>query len=170
MRVCHFDSTREFERVKKQSECQTKKKKIFAVLAPRLRFHGLSSHHAKLHPHAKKSSMPHRTHGHSIWLPALMGTMLIEAITLVLRFGAGLESTRDTASTIGWLTGGLRIHHGYIGLLFAVIALVLIHRAERLSRYLLIAGIALVLSDAIHHFVVLAYWFGDPQFDLWYAQ
>lgn len=114
--------------------------------------------------------MSHHFPGRSIWLPALGGTVLLEGLTLVLRFGAGLESTRDTASTIGRLTCGLRIHHSYVGLLIAVIALVLIHRVPRFSRCLLIAGIALVLSDAIHHFVVLAYWFGDPQFDLWYAQ
>lgn len=112
--------------------------------------------------------MPHQNAHRSIWFPALLLTTLIETLTVVLRFGAGLESTRDTASTIGWLTGGLRIHHGYVGLLLALVALVLIHRTPRLARYLLIAGIALVLSDAIHHFVVLAWWVGDPQFDLWY--
>ena len=44
-----------------------------------------------------------------LWAIAL--TLIFEVITCVMRFGLKLESTRDTASTIGRMTCGLRSHH-----------------------------------------------------------
>jgi hypothetical protein len=49
-------------------------------------------------------------------------TVLFEGITAFCRFGLDLESTRDTASTVGLITLGLRIHHSYLGLLLVAIA------------------------------------------------
>ena len=95
-------------------------------------------------------------------------TALIEAVTVLFRFGLHLESTRDTASTVGRLTGGIRIHHGYIGLLAVLIAAAVFHRRPLPGRWLLVAGIALVLSDLVHHFLVLWPILGDPQFHLVY--
>lgn len=46
---------------------------------------------------------------------------IFELITILFRFGLGIQSTRDTAF-IGALTFGIRIHHGYIGLLLMLIA------------------------------------------------
>lgn len=103
-----------------------------------------------------------------LWRPILIWTVLVEILTCVLRFGAKLESTRDTASTIGRMTFGLRIHHSYIGAAIALLAVFLLDRYPRLARCCLIAGAALIFSDLIHHFAVLAYFVGDPQFDLWY--
>ena len=89
-----------------------------------------------------------------IILYAVAMTFCFELLTVVLRFGFSMESTRDTASTVGMLTMGLRIHHGYIGL--AMIALSLLFRTNRLiANWMLIAGIALFASDMIHHFMVL---------------
>jgi hypothetical protein len=102
-----------------------------------------------------------------ILLLGLFCAVLIEAITVVLRFGLRLESTRDTG-VIGRFTFGLRIHHGYIGLLLAPIALCIPNRSVR--NLLLILAIGLVLSDSFHHFLVLWPLTGSPQFDLVYPQ
>jgi len=45
----------------------------------------------------------------------------LEFVTCVLRFGFHKQSTKDTASTVGKLTGGIRIHHGYIGLVMILL-------------------------------------------------
>ena len=101
----------------------------------------------------------------------LLLTLLIESVTLLFRFGFGLEATRDTASSVGRLTFGLRIHHGYIGLLLLPVAAYLRSRfpfSPWPSRLLALGG-AMALSDFIHHFLVLWPVTGSPQFDLWYA-
>jgi hypothetical protein len=95
-------------------------------------------------------------------------TFIIELVTIVLRFGLQMESTRDTASTIGRLTFGIRIHHGYCGLALMLVAYCLMSRYPRLARWGLIIGLALLLSDLIHHFLVLWPITGSPHFDLTY--
>jgi hypothetical protein len=98
----------------------------------------------------------------------LAWTALFEVVTLVLRFGFSLESTRDTATTVGVLTAGLRVHHSYLGMLLLPAAAWLPRRLTGLERKL--AGIAggLVCSDLVHHFLVLWLLTGSPQFDLFY--
>jgi hypothetical protein len=81
-------------------------------------------------------------------------TLAFELLTLVLRFGFSLESTRDTASTVGYLTSGVRVHHGYVGVYW--------------ERRLAAVGGGLLASDLVHHFVVLWLLTGSPQFDLFY--
>ena len=95
-------------------------------------------------------------------------TLVTELTCIVLRFGWQLESTRHTASTIGWLTMGIRIHHGYCGLAVILVAYLLISRYPSLSRKGLVVGWALVLSDLVHHFLVLWPLTGSPHFDLTY--
>jgi hypothetical protein len=95
-------------------------------------------------------------------------TAAIELLTCVLRFGAGLESTRDTASTIGVLTLGLRIHHSYIGLAITVAAFFFYRSRPLIGRYAMIVGLALLFSDLIHHFLVMYPITGSPHFHLWY--
>ena len=98
------------------------------------------------------------------WIAGL--TVAIEAITCVLRFGSGLESTKDT-TVVGAYTFGIRIHHGYIGLL--VLAAWWLTPARVAWRpWLLRAGAALFLSDMIHHFLVLWPITGHHDFDLTY--
>lgn len=97
-------------------------------------------------------------------------TMIFVAVTCLLRFGLRLESTRDTASTIGVLTFGLRIHHSYIGIALIPIAMLCERRWPQIARQVLLIGMGLVLSDLIHHFVVLWYFAGSPQFDLFYVR
>lgn len=101
-------------------------------------------------------------------LPIIALTALIEAVTALFRFGFGLESTRDTAATVGRFTLGLRIHHGYIGLVLVFIASFLLRRESPWRTRILIIGSAMFLSDLIHHFLVLWPITGSPQFDIWY--
>lgn len=98
----------------------------------------------------------------------LRWTVIFELATLVLRFGFSLESTRDTASTVGLLTAGLRVHHSYLGMLLLPVAAWLPRRAAWLERRLAAIAAGLVLSDLVHHFVVLWLVTGSAQFDLFY--
>jgi hypothetical protein len=100
------------------------------------------------------------------WIAAL--TIVFEAVTCLFRFGLGMQSTRDTTIT-GHFTFGLRIHHGYVGVLL-VAAAFLIPQCWRLRTWCLRIGVALVASDLIHHFLVLWPITGDPHFDLTYPQ
>lgn len=100
-----------------------------------------------------------------IWIGAL--TVAIELVTCFFRFGMNLRSTHDTA-WIARFTFGIRIHHGYIGVLMVVIALMLAHGVVR--TWFVRIGAALVLSDLIHHFLVLWPIVGSPEFDLVYPE
>ena len=95
---------------------------------------------------------------------ALILTIFFEAFTIGFRFGLSFQSTRDTA-VIGLYTFGLRIHHGYIGLFLLPLAWC---APLGLRHALWILAIGVVLSDLIHHFLILWPITGDPQFDLVY--
>jgi hypothetical protein len=95
-------------------------------------------------------------------------TVVFELLTLVLRFGFSLESTRDTASTVGYVTAGVRVHHGYVGVALLPLAAWLPLRAVWWERRLAAVGGGLLASDLVHHFVVLWLLTGSPQFDLFY--
>jgi hypothetical protein len=102
------------------------------------------------------------------WRWSIAATIVIEVICLVLRFGFGQESTKATASTIGMLTFGIRVHHGYIGLLLIPLGLALYESKAHWGRWIFIAGVSLFLSDFIHHFLILWPITGSPHFDLVY--
>lgn len=89
----------------------------------------------------------------------------IEALTIILRFGFLLESTKDTASSVGRLTFGLRVHHGYIGLFLVPLAWCF---PPGIRHALWIVAIGLIVSDFVHHFFVLWPITGSPQFDFVY--
>lgn len=97
----------------------------------------------------------------------LILTVALELVTLILRFGFHLESTRDT-EVIGLFTFGLRVHHGYCGLALLIVAYGLSPSHARLSRLGYVWGWSLLLSDLIHHFLVLWPVTGSPQFDFFY--
>jgi len=99
-------------------------------------------------------------------LACLLLATAIELVTCLLRFGLHLEATRDT-SALGGLTFGLRIHHGYVGLAMMIVGLLLARGI--VLRWLLIVGAALVVSDLVHHFLILWLITGSPQFDLFYS-
>lgn len=106
----------------------------------------------------------------SLALWAIGLTVLFEAVTCLLRFGLRMESTRDTASTIGRFTCGLRIHHSYVGGVMMLLAAWLWSKYPRLSWWMLAIGLGLFFSDLIHHFFVLWPLVGSPQFDLTYPE
>ncbi len=102
------------------------------------------------------------------WLWCLAGTFAIELVCVILRFGFDLSSSTATASTIGTLTFGYRVHHGYIGLLLIPLGIALDEGRYRVGRLCFVLGVALFLSDVIHHFLVLWPITGSPQFDFVY--
>lgn len=99
---------------------------------------------------------------------ALGLTALFEAVTCLFRFGLGMQSTRDTG-TVGAWTFGLRIHHGYVGVVMVAVAFAF-PAGGWLRAWLLRIGLALVLSDLAHHFLVLWPVTGSPHFDLTYPR
>ncbi len=93
-------------------------------------------------------------------------TAAIELVTLILRFGLGLEAQVDTA----WMerfTFGYRDHHGYWGILLLVVA-AFARKRPALRNALVMIGASLFLSDMIHHFLVLWPVTGSPEFYLRY--
>ena len=101
-----------------------------------------------------------------LWATGL--TIVFEVFTCVMRFAIKLESTRDTASTIGRLTCGIRIHHSYIGGLLMPLACAFWQKYPNAAWWILAIGLGLFFSDLIHHFLVLWPIYGSPQFDLVY--
>jgi hypothetical protein len=63
------------------------------------------------------------------------------------------------------MTLGLRIHHGYIGIFFLLLG---IPFPKGIRYAVWIVGIGLIVSDLMHHFLVLWPFVGSPQFDLVY--
>jgi len=101
------------------------------------------------------------------WQAAGIGLLLafvLEVVTVAMRFGLGLQTTRDTA-WLSPLTLGFRIHHGYFGVLL-LLACPFLRCGPR--NALLAVGLALLVSDLVHHFVVLKGVTGDAQFHLRY--
>jgi len=95
----------------------------------------------------------------------LLLALALEGVTVGARFGLGLESTRDTGF-LARLTFGWRIHHGYIGLL--LLAAVPFLGSARARGWAIVLGVGLLVSDLVHHFLVLWPITGSPQFDLRY--
>ena len=100
------------------------------------------------------------------WCVAL--TAVIELLCIILRFGFGAESTTATASTIGVLTLGIRIHHGYLAAPLIPLGLAWNRGTKSIGWFLFMIGVSLLLSDLIHHFLVLWPITGSPHFDFTY--
>ena len=101
-----------------------------------------------------------------VW--SCIATFAFELMTIILRFGFDLEWGSETASTVGVLTCGIRVHHGYVGLLVVIVSLLALKSWPVTSRWALVVGAALVGSDLVHHFAVLWLIVGSPEFDLMY--
>lgn len=91
--------------------------------------------------------------------------LVVELVTVVARFGLGLQATRDTG-LLARVTFGLRVHHGYVGVVLLLLAPLV--RLPPVRRALGVVGVALVASDLLHHFAVLWPVTGSPQFDFFY--
>jgi len=63
----------------------------------------------------------------------------------------------------------VRIHHAYVGALGSAGAF-LLPPDQAATAWALRIGLGLLLSDLVHHFVVLRFATGDPQFHLTYAE
>ncbi len=99
----------------------------------------------------------------------LLLAVAIETFTLWARFGLGLQATRDTP-LIGKLSFGVRIHHGYLGIVLGLAAWIFAADEPGVRNALLMVALALVVSDLGHHFLVLWPITGSPEFDLLYPR
>jgi hypothetical protein len=96
----------------------------------------------------------------------LVVTLVVEAFTLLLRFGLQVRSSTHTRA-VARFTRGHRIHHSYVGV--AVLLCSLLFDAGTLPRALCVmVGAGVALSDLVHHFLVLWPATGDPEFHLRY--
>lgn len=95
-------------------------------------------------------------------------TLGMEVLAVLCRFVLGLESTRDTEFLGDW-TFGIRIHHGYVGLLL-LLAAWLLPQPKSWRNLAIVIGASLALSDLVHHFLVLWPLTGSPEFDLVYPE
>ena len=88
---------------------------------------------------------------------SLLLTLAFEAVTVVVRLLSGKSVLQFHAEhRIPML---LRIHHMFWGVPFVLLALLPLATGWR--SLLFAFGAALILSDLIHHFVVLPLWKGD---------
>jgi hypothetical protein len=78
-------------------------------------------------------------------------TVLVEAATIALRFGGGVNAAEFNAAAPPLL---LQVHHMFWSIpLFAIVPFV--WRRPKLSGLFLGVGFGLILSDLAHHFIVL---------------
>lgn len=96
----------------------------------------------------------------------ILVTLLFEFITVVCRFAFGLRAG-TSFSFLGTLTGGYRIHHLYVGASLTGVVLIT-GLSPSLNNALLILGMGLILSDLLHHFVVLWPITGAHEFHMTY--
>lgn len=104
---------------------------------------------------------------------AIFFILVFEWVTYYFRFILGMEGTKFTR-VVGKFTGGLRIHHGYIGVLlvltrnwFPTSTLPIVGDWQQLASMI---GWGCILSDGIHHFYVLYPYTGSHDFDLVYPE
>ena len=102
----------------------------------------------------------------ALW--CLLLTVVFELLAFSVPFRLGNALPCATLRRLRTLTFGLRIHHGYLGLVLIVLAFLCRSRSWR--RWFLIIGVALVLSDLAHHFLVLWPITGQSDFDLFYPE
>lgn len=102
-----------------------------------------------------------------VFLLGLVLGMAIEVLTACCRFGLGMQSTRDT-EWMAALTFGLRLHHGYFGVILLGVAWMVWKSRPGVRNLLAMIGVGLIGSDLVHHFVVLWLSTGSPEFDFVY--
>jgi hypothetical protein len=96
----------------------------------------------------------------------LVCTLICELSTCVGRFGFKI-SLKEKEQVIKKLTLGIRIHHGYVGIgmiLAAVVANAYVSSHSPWPSLLGVVGWGLLLSDTIHHFLVLYFMTGKTEF------
>jgi hypothetical protein len=97
-------------------------------------------------------------------LAVLATTALFEGVTCAFRFGCGMTAREDLSWMRRW-TRGVRVHHGYPGIALVGVSFAGV-LAGPVDSAVVIVGWGLLLSDAVHHFVVLPLTVGRTEFDL----
>lgn len=91
-----------------------------------------------------------------LWTTVLLtaaATLLFELVTCIGRFGFGIRSAQ-IAPKYRRYTFGVRIHHGYVGA-FALPPAFAVSPDPLVQAALLAFAGGLILSDLLHHLVVL---------------
>ncbi len=101
-------------------------------------------------------------------ITGILAALLFELVTIILRFGFKLTSPTHT-HPLAKLTNGYRIHHGYPGAAMLV-AVPFFPEPTIISSLVIITAIMLLLSDLIHHTIILPIFAGHHEFDLKYPQ
>ena len=102
----------------------------------------------------------------TLWIGLI--TIIIETITCITRFGFNMQATRDL-DFLSKITFGLRIHHGYIGVVL-ILVIMLVKLNPMIAKWFFRIGASLILSDLIHHFIILWIVTGSHQFDIMYPK
>lgn len=92
--------------------------------------------------------------------------VFIEFVTCLGRFGFNIKM-KEHESAVKKLTFGVRIHHGYVGafLLLATFAITRLNVIKDFNvGFVYVVGWALLISDIIHHFIVLYFITGRTEF------
>ena len=100
------------------------------------------------------------------WGSTLVLTAAFEILTIFCRFGLGI-SIKTREKQIKKFTLGVRIHHGYLGLGLMLLCGGIYYWELLELGYLCllsIIGWVLLLSDLIHHFLVLKLITGNSEF------
>src|SRR5262245_35113562 len=105
-----------------------------------------------------------------VLIGSLLSTLGFLALLLLFRFGFASDSEVTPDAGLGWLTGGVRLHPAYLGIVLLALALLLRSRRAVMVPWLVVFGAGLVLSDLIFHLLVLWPIFGDPELSLVYAR
>lgn len=105
----------------------------------------------------------------SILKASLLLTVIFEGLTLISRFMLKMESTRDTGFLQNF-TFGIRIHHSYFGLCLLLLIMFKRDLFGKYAKWVIALSIALILSDLIHHFLILWPITGSHDFDLVYPE
>lgn len=97
-----------------------------------------------------------RTRTALIWCIAV--TLIVEAVTIIARCTSGTSAAEFQASHA--IPMPFRIHHMFWGIV-PVLASAFVWRKPKLSGAFIGFGLGVILSDAIHHCIVLPIWVGN---------
>ena len=84
-------------------------------------------------------------------------TVLVEIVTVAIRFGMGVGAAEFSATQPPLL---LKIHHAFWGV-FLLLAVPMVWRWPRASGIVLGLAFGLIASDLLHHLVVLPLYVGN---------
>ncbi|MBU3912904.1 MAG: hypothetical protein KKB21_04900 [Nanoarchaeota archaeon] len=97
----------------------------------------------------------------------LISLMIVEITTLIMRFGFHRQSRDYYSNSLNKKWGRYKFHwhHLFLGLLIVPVSLAF---SGMFERFLFNLGLGIVLSDLVHHFIVLNILVGESEFHLIY--